>query len=71
MSRDSFHVTALNDKTDFVVQQVKFGSPDYVDRDVDEAMEDFIQRIECYKASYMPIDDDKDRCFHTTVFFMQ
>uniref|UniRef100_A0A672IR91 6-phosphofructo-2-kinase/fructose-2,6-biphosphatase 1 n=1 Tax=Salarias fasciatus TaxID=181472 RepID=A0A672IR91_SALFA len=41
--------------------QVKFGSPDYVDRDIDEAKEDFIQRIECYRASYKPIDDEKDR----------
>lgn len=32
-----------------------------MDRDIDEAIDDFIQRIECYKASYMPIDDDKDR----------
>ncbi len=45
----------------FSIQQVKFGSPDYVDRDINEAMEDFVQRIECYKASYMPIDDEKDR----------
>lgn len=42
-------------------QQVKSGSPDYADRDVEEAMEDFIQRIECYKSSYMPIDDERDR----------
>lgn len=42
-------------------QQVKAGSPDYADRDVEEAMEDFIQRIECYKSSYMPIDDERDR----------
>lgn len=45
----------------FPPQQVKFGSPDYVDRDIDEAMEDFIQRIDCYRASYMPIDDERDR----------
>lgn len=42
-------------------QQVKFGSPDYIDRDEDEAMEDFIKRIDCYKTSYLPIDDEKDR----------
>lgn len=50
-----------NSKSAFTFQQVKSGSPDYVDRDIDEAMEDFIQRIECYRASYMPIDDEKDR----------
>lgn len=43
------------------MQQVKFGSPDYVDRDENEAMEDFVQRIECYKTMYMPIDDEKDK----------
>lgn len=50
----------------FPFKQVKFGSPDYVDRDIDEAMEDFVQRIECYRANYISIDDEKDRypwCF--------
>lgn len=37
---------------------------------MDEAMEDFAQRIECYKASYMSIDDDKDRYLHVKLFFM-
>uniref|UniRef100_A0A8C6PVP0 6-phosphofructo-2-kinase/fructose-2,6-biphosphatase 1 n=1 Tax=Nothobranchius furzeri TaxID=105023 RepID=A0A8C6PVP0_NOTFU len=40
---------------------IKFGSPDYIDRDIEEAMQDFIQRIECYKASYTSIDDELDR----------
>ncbi|CAL1606320.1 unnamed protein product [Knipowitschia caucasica] len=43
------------------IKQVKFGSPDYADCEFDEAMEDFVQRIDCYRASYMPIDDEKDR----------
>ncbi|KAJ0036349.1 hypothetical protein NQD34_005026 [Periophthalmus magnuspinnatus] len=43
------------------IKQVKFGSPDYADREFEEAMEDFVQRIDCYRASYMPIDDEKDR----------
>lgn len=51
----------LNYKTVFPFQQVKFGSPDYVDRDMNEALEDFTQRINCYRASYIPIDDEKDR----------
>lgn len=41
-----------------------------MDRDIDEAMEDFIQRIECYRASYMSIDDDKDRYLNVILFFM-
>uniref|UniRef100_A0AAQ4RJX9 6-phosphofructo-2-kinase/fructose-2,6-biphosphatase 1 n=1 Tax=Gasterosteus aculeatus aculeatus TaxID=481459 RepID=A0AAQ4RJX9_GASAC len=48
-------------KLSFPFQQVKFGSPDYVDRDIDEALEDFSRRIECYRASYMPMDDEEDR----------
>lgn len=59
-----------NEKSVLSFQQVKAGSPDYVDRDVDEAMEDFIQRIECYRANYMPIDDDKDRCLPMMLFFV-
>uniref|UniRef100_A0A665TVQ5 6-phosphofructo-2-kinase/fructose-2,6-bisphosphatase-like n=1 Tax=Echeneis naucrates TaxID=173247 RepID=A0A665TVQ5_ECHNA len=59
-----FFVESICDDPEIIaenIKQVKFGSPDYVDRDIDEAMADFVQRIECYKASYMPIDDDKDR----------
>uniref|UniRef100_A0AAQ5YCJ4 6-phosphofructo-2-kinase domain-containing protein n=1 Tax=Amphiprion ocellaris TaxID=80972 RepID=A0AAQ5YCJ4_AMPOC len=59
-----FFVESICDDPEIIaenIKQVKSGSPDYVDRDIDEAMEDFVQRIECYKASYMPIDDEKDR----------
>uniref|UniRef100_A0A7N5ZX83 6-phosphofructo-2-kinase domain-containing protein n=1 Tax=Anabas testudineus TaxID=64144 RepID=A0A7N5ZX83_ANATE len=59
-----FFVESICDDPEIIaenIKQVKFGSPDYVDHDIDEAMEDFIQRIECYRASYMSIDDDKDR----------
>lgn len=53
--------SALYTKVDFPFQQVKSGSPDYVDRDIEEAMEDFMQRIECYRANYVSIDEEKDR----------
>uniref|UniRef100_A0A3Q2XPE9 6-phosphofructo-2-kinase/fructose-2,6-biphosphatase 1 n=1 Tax=Hippocampus comes TaxID=109280 RepID=A0A3Q2XPE9_HIPCM len=59
-----FFVESICDDPEIIaenVQQVKFGSPDYVNRSMEEAMEDFVQRIECYKSSYMPIDDEKDR----------
>uniref|UniRef100_A0A4W6DCH3 6-phosphofructo-2-kinase/fructose-2,6-biphosphatase 1 n=1 Tax=Lates calcarifer TaxID=8187 RepID=A0A4W6DCH3_LATCA len=59
-----FFVESICDDPEIIaenIRQVKFGSPDYVDRDIDEAMEDFIQRIDCYRASYMPIDDERDR----------
>lgn len=42
-------------------QQVKLGSPDYVNRDSDEATEDFMRRIECYENSYESLDEDLDR----------
>ncbi|XP_054632083.1 6-phosphofructo-2-kinase/fructose-2,6-bisphosphatase 1 isoform X5 [Dunckerocampus dactyliophorus] len=59
-----FFVESICDDPDIIaenVKQVKFGSPDYVNRSMEEAMEDFLQRIVCYKSSYMPIDDEKDR----------
>ncbi|KAM6169658.1 6-phosphofructo-2-kinase/fructose-2,6-bisphosphatase 4 isoform 3-T3 [Rhynchocyon petersi] len=43
------------------IVQVKLGSPDYVDRDSDEATEDFMRRIECYENSYESLDEDLDR----------
>lgn len=59
-----FFVESICDDPDIIaenIKQVKFGSPDYIDRDIEEAMSDFIQRIDCYKASYATIDDEKDR----------
>ncbi|XP_057686016.1 6-phosphofructo-2-kinase/fructose-2,6-bisphosphatase-like [Corythoichthys intestinalis] len=59
-----FFVESICDDPEIIaenVKQVKFGSPDYVNRSMEEAMEDFVQRIECYKSSYSPIDDEKDR----------
>ncbi|CAL8326252.1 unnamed protein product [Merluccius merluccius] len=43
------------------IKQVKLSSPDYVDCDKEEAVADFLKRIECYKVAYTPLDDDKDR----------
>lgn len=42
-------------------QQVKLSSPDYVDCDKEEAVADFLKRIDCYKMTYVPLDDNKDR----------
>ncbi|NWT79479.1 F26L bisphosphatase, partial [Lanius ludovicianus] len=41
-------------------QQVKLSSPDYKGRAQEEAVADFLQRIECYKATYEPLDDELD-----------
>lgn len=42
-------------------QQVKLGSPDYVDCSNDEATEDFMKRIECYKNTYETLDETLDK----------
>ncbi|KAI1234378.1 hypothetical protein IHE44_0003423 [Lamprotornis superbus] len=42
-------------------KQVKLGSPDYVDCSNDEATEDFMKRIECYKNSYETLDETLDK----------
>ncbi|XP_062396899.1 6-phosphofructo-2-kinase/fructose-2,6-bisphosphatase 1 [Sardina pilchardus] len=42
------------------ILQVKVSSPDYVNADKEEVMEDFRKRIDCYDQSYVPIDDVKD-----------
>ncbi|KAG8128253.1 hypothetical protein E2320_015158 [Naja naja] len=43
------------------IVQVKLGSPDYVDCASDEATEDFMKRIECYKNSYETLDENLDK----------
>ncbi|XP_056588162.1 6-phosphofructo-2-kinase/fructose-2,6-bisphosphatase isoform X2 [Triplophysa dalaica] len=42
-------------------KQVKLSSPDYISCDKEEAVTDFLKRIECYKLTYVPLDDDRDR----------
>ena len=40
---------------------MKLGSPDYINCNTEEAVEDFMKRIECYKTSYQPLDEVLDR----------
>lgn len=40
---------------------MKLSSPDYAGCDKDEAVADFLKRIECYQMTYVPLDDNKDR----------
>lgn len=42
-------------------QQVKLGSPDYIDCDKEKVLEDFLKRIECYEINYQPLDEELDR----------
>uniref|UniRef100_A0A8D3DMC9 6-phosphofructo-2-kinase domain-containing protein n=1 Tax=Scophthalmus maximus TaxID=52904 RepID=A0A8D3DMC9_SCOMX len=48
-------------KVCYFLGQVKLTSPDYADCDKEEAVADFLKRIDCYKLTYVPLDDDKDR----------
>ncbi|NXV24903.1 F26L bisphosphatase, partial [Cepphus grylle] len=41
-------------------QQVKLSSPDYKGCAQEEVVADFLQRIECYKATYEPLDEQLD-----------
>ncbi|MEE6502768.1 hypothetical protein FKM82_004631, partial [Ascaphus truei] len=43
------------------IVQVKLGSPDYVDCSSEEATDDFMKRIDCYKNSYEPLDETQDK----------
>ncbi|XP_064155759.1 6-phosphofructo-2-kinase/fructose-2,6-bisphosphatase-like [Anguilla rostrata] len=59
-----FFVESVCDDLDIIeanIMQVKLSSPDYKDCDKEEAMVDFLKRIECYKLTYVPLDDDTDR----------
>ncbi|XP_058498905.1 6-phosphofructo-2-kinase/fructose-2,6-bisphosphatase isoform X1 [Solea solea] len=59
-----FFVESLCDDPEIIaenIKQVKLSSPDYIDCDKDEAVDDFLKRIECYKLTYVPLDDDNDR----------
>ncbi|KAL6119035.1 pfkfb1 [Pungitius sinensis] len=59
-----FFVESICDDPEIIaanIKQVKLSSPDYVDCDKEEAVADFLKRIDCYKLTYVPLDDNKDR----------
>ncbi|CAM4683616.1 unnamed protein product [Leuciscus chuanchicus] len=59
-----FFIESLCDDPEIIaenIKQVKLSSPDYADCDKEEAVADFLKRIDCYKLAYVPLDDDKDR----------
>ncbi|NXY90138.1 F26L bisphosphatase, partial [Alcedo cyanopectus] len=41
-------------------KQVKLSSPDYRGRGQEEAVADFLRRIQCYEATYEPLDEQLD-----------
>ncbi|KAJ8016969.1 hypothetical protein DPEC_G00012910 [Dallia pectoralis] len=59
-----FFIESICNDPDIIAQnitEVKVSSPDYVNCDMEEALADFLQRIECYNQFYVPLDDEKDR----------
>ncbi|CAF96180.1 unnamed protein product, partial [Tetraodon nigroviridis] len=59
-----FFVESICDDPEIIaenIKQVKLSSPDYAGCDKEEAVADFLKRIECYKMTYVPLDDSKDR----------
>lgn len=60
-----FFVESVCEDPDVIAEnivQVKLGSPDYIDCNTEEVIEDFMKRIKCYENSYQPLDEvlDKD-----------
>ncbi|CAL8083901.1 unnamed protein product [Calicophoron daubneyi] len=53
------------------VLEVKVSSPDYVGMDREEAMKDFMLRMQHYEAQYVPIDDDLDKDWSYIKIFNQ
>ncbi|XP_030623853.1 6-phosphofructo-2-kinase/fructose-2,6-bisphosphatase 1 isoform X2 [Chanos chanos] len=59
-----FFIESICDDPEIIeanIMQVKLSSPDYENCDKEEALEDFLKRIECYRSSYVPLDEEKDR----------
>ncbi|GAA6095924.1 6-phosphofructo-2-kinase/fructose-2,6-bisphosphatase 1 isoform X4 [Tachysurus ichikawai] len=59
-----FFIESICDDPDIIeanIMEVKLSSPDYENCDKDKMVEDFLKRIECYKMTYVSIDEEKDR----------
>lgn len=61
-----FFVESICNAPDIIeanIREVKIHSPDYRDMDKDNALTDFIQRIDHYKQSYQSLDEEKENEF--------
>jgi 6-phosphofructo-2-kinase/fructose-2,6-biphosphatase 2 len=45
------------------IREVKVHSPDYRDVNNEEALKDFVQRIEHYELAYQPLDEEREKQF--------
>ncbi|XP_060793435.1 6-phosphofructo-2-kinase/fructose-2,6-bisphosphatase 1 isoform X3 [Neoarius graeffei] len=63
-TRQVFFIESICDDPEIIeanIMEVKLSSPDYKNCDKDEVVEDFLKRIECYKMTYVTLDDENDR----------
>ncbi|XP_026775996.1 6-phosphofructo-2-kinase/fructose-2,6-bisphosphatase 1 isoform X5 [Pangasianodon hypophthalmus] len=63
-TRQVFFIESICDDPEIIeanIMEVKLSSPDYENCDKDKVVEDFLKRIECYKMTYIPLDDENDR----------
>ncbi|XP_036446767.1 6-phosphofructo-2-kinase/fructose-2,6-bisphosphatase 1 isoform X3 [Colossoma macropomum] len=59
-----FFIESICDDPEIIeanIMEVKVSSPDYENCDKEEALEDFLKRIECYKTTYVSLDEENDR----------
>lgn len=59
-----FFIESICDDPEIIeanITQVKLNSPDYENYDKEEALVDFLKRIDCYRMSYVSLDEEKDR----------
>ncbi|XP_062872265.1 6-phosphofructo-2-kinase/fructose-2,6-bisphosphatase 1 isoform X2 [Trichomycterus rosablanca] len=59
-----FFIESICDDPEIIeanIMEVKVSSPDYVNCDKEEAVDDFLKRIECYKTTYVSLDEEKDK----------
>ena len=55
----------------FLFQEVKLSSPDYKDVNKDEAVTDFLSRIEHYKRAYNGLDETDEKHLSFIVVYNQ
>ncbi|MCL4142203.1 UNVERIFIED_CONTAM: hypothetical protein GTU68_031254 [Idotea baltica] len=58
-----FYVESICNNKDIIesnIREVKISSPDYKGMGSDDALNDFLKRIEHYKQIYQPLDEDKE-----------
>ncbi|CAH1784417.1 unnamed protein product [Owenia fusiformis] len=69
-----FFVESICDDEEIIeanIREVKVTSPDYKDMNKDEAITDFLQRIDHYQENYVPLDEKCDKNYSFIKIFNQ